>query len=66
MAGYCLVMIVPALLLLVARLAAGRRLIPVLTRLSDWMVRSNTVAWIVGIVGFLLARDAVFRLGLVS
>ena len=65
MAGYCLMMIAPALLLLVARLAAGRHLIPVLTRLSDWMVRSNTMAWIVGIVGFLLARDAVFRLGLI-
>jgi len=66
MAGYCLVMIAPALLLLVARLTAGRHLIPMLTRLSDWMVRSNTMAWIVGIVGFLLARDAVVRLGLVS
>jgi len=63
MAGYCLVMIVPALLLLVVRLAAGQQVIPLLTRLSDWMTRSNAVAWIVGIVGFLLAQDAVVRLG---
>jgi hypothetical protein len=63
MAGYCLVMIAPALVLLVVRLAAGHRLIPVLTRLSDWMERSNALSWIVGIVGFLLARDAAVRLG---
>lgn len=66
MAGYCLVMIIPALVLLVARLAAGQHVIPLLTRLSDWMVRSNAVAWIIGIVGFLLARDAAFRLDLFS
>ena len=63
MAGYCLTMITPALVLLVARTAAGKHVIPLLTRLSDWMIRSNAVAWIVGIVGFLLARDAAFRLG---
>lgn len=66
MAGYCLVMIIPALVLLIARLAAGQHVIPLLTRLSDWMVRSNAVAWIVGLVGFLLARDAAFRLDLFS
>lgn len=66
MAGYCLVMIIPALVLLIARLAAGQHVIPLLTRLSDWMVRSNAVAWIIGIVGFLLARDAAFRLDLFS
>jgi hypothetical protein len=66
MAGYCLVMIAPALLLLVARLAAGQHVIPLLTRLSDWMVRSNAVAWIVGIVGFLHARTSAFRLDLFS
>ncbi|MEU7904997.1 GAP family protein [Actinoplanes sp. NPDC049118] len=66
MAGYCLLMIVPALLLLAARLAAGDRVTPLLRRIGDWMVNSNAVAWIVGIVGFLLARDAAFRLGLMS
>jgi hypothetical protein len=66
MAGYCLVMIVPALVLLAARMAAGRHVIPLLTRLSDWMVRSNAMAWVVGIVGFLLARDAAFRLELLA
>lgn len=62
MAGYCLLMIVPALVLLAVRLAAGDRLTPLLTRIGTWMANSNTLAWIVGIVGFLLARDAAVRL----
>ncbi|GIE95212.1 GAP family protein [Paractinoplanes rishiriensis] len=66
MAGYCVVMILPALVLMLARMAAGDRVIPVLTRFSDWMARSNAVSWIVGIVGFLLARDAAVALGFVG
>ena len=66
MAGYCLVMIVPAIVLLVVRRAAGHRVIPLLTTLSDRIAGSNALAWIVGIVGFLLARDAAVRLGLFS
>ncbi|MBG0564343.1 GAP family protein [Actinoplanes aureus] len=66
MAGYCLLMIVPALLLLAVRLAAGDWVTKPLTRISDWMANSNTLAWIVGIVGFLLAYDAAARLGLTS
>ncbi|BCJ41121.1 hypothetical protein GCM10010168_45810 [Actinoplanes ianthinogenes] len=66
MAGYCVLMIVPALVLLAARLAAGDRVTRLLTRFSDRMAKSNTLAWIVGIVGFLLANDAAARLGLTS
>ncbi|SDT30171.1 GAP family protein [Actinoplanes derwentensis] len=66
MAGYCLVMIVPALLLMVLRLAAGRRLVPALTRISDWMTNSDTLSWIVGIAGFLLAREAAVGLALIN
>lgn len=66
MAGYCMLMIVPALVLLVARLAAGEHVTPLLTRMGDWIARGNAPAWIVGIVGFLLARDAAFRLGFLS
>ncbi|SNY44187.1 GAP family protein [Paractinoplanes atraurantiacus] len=62
MAAYCLIMILPALVLLGARLAAGDRLTPLLTRAGDRLARSNALAWIVGIVGFLLARDAALRL----
>ena len=66
MAGYCLLMILPALLLLAVRLAVGDRVAPLLRRIGDWMVNSNALSWIVGVVGFLLARDAAFRLGLLS
>jgi len=62
--GYCLVMILPALVLLGLRLTAGHRIEPLLTRISDWMTSSDMLAWIVGIVGFLLARDAIVRLDL--
>ena len=62
MAGYCLLMVLPALLLLAVRLTAGDGITPLLTRIGDWMARSNALSWIVGIVGFLLARDAAVRL----
>ncbi|WP_154792229.1 GAP family protein [Occultella kanbiaonis] len=66
LAGYCLVMIVPALVLLAGRVLARRAVEPVLQRISDWMARSagETMAWIMGILGFLVARDAAFQLDL--
>lgn len=66
LAGYCGVMVLPALALLAARVVAARAVEPALTRLSDWMTKhaASTTAWIVGIVGFLLARDAAVALGL--
>jgi hypothetical protein len=68
MAGYCLVMVLPALVLLVARLEARNAVEPVLQRINDWMVRNaaSTTGWVLGIVGFLLARDAAWRLGLLE
>jgi hypothetical protein len=59
-------MIAPALLLTVARLVARARIEPLLQRISNWMTKhaAGATAWIVGIVGFLMARDAAFRLGL--
>ncbi len=62
MAGYCLLMILPALILLAVRLGLGERITPLLNRVGAWMASSNTLSWVVGIVGFLLARDAAFRL----
>lgn len=62
MAGYCLLMIVPALVLLAIRLASGDRITPLLKRVDDWMARSDALSWIVGIVAFLLAYDAAARL----
>ncbi|GAA0477167.1 hypothetical protein Aca07nite_85590 [Actinoplanes capillaceus] len=66
MAGYCLVMIIPAIALLGLRLATGKRLLPVLTRFSEWLARSDMMGWVVGIVGFLLARYAAAGLQLIG
>ncbi|RXR25792.1 GAP family protein [Oerskovia turbata] len=65
LAGYCLVMVLPALVLLAGRVLAGRLVEPLLARLNAWMTKNaaSTTAWVVGIVGFLLARDAVVWLG---
>jgi Sap, sulfolipid-1-addressing protein len=62
--GYVVVMVLPALVLLVARTLARRRIEPVLTRWSAWMSRHSQAAigWVLGIVGFLLAQDAAARL----
>lgn len=67
-AGYCVVMILPALVLLVGRMVAHDALEGPLTRLDRWLTRNAqaTTAWIIGIVGFLLAVNAVANLGWVD
>jgi hypothetical protein len=62
--GYCSVMVLPALVLLAGRLVAAGAVEPLLGRVARWMERSagETTAWVLGIVGFLLARDALTRL----
>ncbi|WP_229872152.1 GAP family protein [Promicromonospora soli] len=62
--GYCLVMIAPALVLTAARVLAARLVAGPLGRLDSWLTRNaaSTTAWVVGIVGFLVARDAISRL----
>lgn len=66
LAGYCLVMIVPALLLIAARIVAARAVEKPLMRLTAWMQRTGaeTTSWILGIIGFLIARSAFTELGL--
>lgn len=66
LAAYCLVMIVPALLLLGLRVAARRLVEPTLARFAAWLQKNSAenTAWIVGIVGFLIARDAAVALEL--
>ncbi|MFD6093898.1 GAP family protein [Oerskovia sp. NPDC060338] len=65
LAGYCVVMVLPALVLLAGRVLAAKQVGPLLDRLNAWMTRNaaSTTAWVVGIVGFLLARDAAVWLG---
>ncbi|KGN29960.1 membrane protein [Knoellia sinensis KCTC 19936] len=64
LAAYVIVMIVPALGLLALRLAAQRQAAPLLERLNGWLQRNKDemLGWVLGIVGFLVATDAVQRL----
>ncbi|HEY6801566.1 MAG TPA: GAP family protein [Agromyces sp.] len=64
--GYCIVMVLPALVLLAIRSIASRAIEAGLARMSAWMERNaaETTAWIVGIIGFLLARAAAVDLEL--
>ena len=66
LAAYCVVMVLPAVVLLVLRLVAAPLVERPLTRLAAWMERTGreNTAWIVGIVGFLIARGAATELGL--
>jgi hypothetical protein len=62
LAGYVLVMVAPALVMFGLRRAAGTRMEPRLRRLEAWMNRHTggaTTSWIVGIIGFLVAANAV-------
>ena len=61
LAGYCLLMIAPALSLLAVRVVGASRVEPVLARLEAWLTRnaSTTLSWVVGIVGVLLVIHAV-------
>lgn len=62
--AYCLVMLLPAALLLAARLMLGRHLDRPLERLAALLskVAGEAVLWIVGIVGFLLLRSGLAAL----
>jgi hypothetical protein len=64
LAGYCVVMVLPAVLLLVARIVARARVEPLLARMNKWITEKagGATGWILAIAGFLVARDAVVRL----
>ncbi|WP_435748552.1 GAP family protein [Microbacterium sp. PMB16] len=64
--GYCALMIAPAVVLLVLRLVAADLVQRPLERFAAWMERTGAenTAWIIGIIGFLIARSAATELGL--
>lgn len=66
LAGYGALMIAPALVLLGLRLAAAPLVARPLERLGAWLERTaaENTAWILGIVGFLVARSAASELGI--
>lgn len=56
LAAYCVVMLVPALVLLSGRILLRSLITPLLNALDAWFARNgqSTIAWIVGIVGVVL------------
>lgn len=57
--AYCVVMVVPAAVLAVARLVGGARLDSLLARIHDWSVRgaAGAFSWAVGIVGVVIVLN---------
>ena len=64
--GYCALMVLPAVVLLILRLVAAPLVQRPLERFAAWMERTGAenTAWIVGIIGFLIARSAATELGI--
>jgi hypothetical protein len=62
--GYCVVMVLPALVLVGLRVAAHDRLEGPLRRLDNFLSRhaDSAIGWVMAIAGFLIARDAAARL----
>ncbi|HYG83505.1 MAG TPA: GAP family protein [Verrucomicrobiae bacterium] len=65
LAVYCVVMILPALILFGLRLAMRAKIEPKIAAMERWATRhlTGSTAWLIGIAGFLIARDALWRLG---
>lgn len=65
LAAYCVVMVLPALLLLGGRLAAARFVEPWLARLEKWLSKNaaEVTGWVLGGLGVLLTLNAIGRLG---
>ncbi|WP_341394315.1 GAP family protein [Arthrobacter sp. G119Y2] len=61
LAAYCTLMVMPALILLAARLTASRRVDPILRRLDGFLTRTstNTLSWVTGILGVILIINTV-------
>ncbi|GAP48862.1 GAP family protein [Streptomyces azureus] len=64
LAGYCVVMILPAVLLGAVRIAAHDRAEPVLQRINDWFTRNSAKAlgWTIGGIGIGMTLNALIAL----
>lgn len=64
LAGYNVIMVLPGVLLFLVWRVAGERVRSRFERFRDWLRASSgeTLAWIMGIAGVLLVRDAVYTL----
>jgi len=66
--GYCMVMILPALVLIGIAVVLGQKIWPRLERMLNWLERqtAETMLWVAGIVGYYLAANAAVALGLLG
>ena len=66
LAGYCVVMIAPALVLLALRVVMHERVSPALARLEAWLSRNarEALAWVLFVLGLYLTGGAVQALGI--
>lgn len=64
LALYCLVMVLPAIILMMIRTVAHDRVEPFLRRISDWFTKNSAkaVGWTVGGIGISVALNAIVRL----
>lgn len=64
MIAYCLIMILPALVLLGMRLVLGDQIKPTLMKIDSWITKNAETAlgWVLGIAGFWVSIDAIGRL----
>lgn len=64
MSAYCLMMILPAMVLLSMRMIVGERIRPMLLRVDQWITRNaaSALGWVLGIAGFLIAGDGITKL----
>lgn len=66
LAGYCFVMVLPALVMAAIRFVWRDRIAPFLHRVEGWMTRNSgeMTAWVLFLVGVYVLGDAVQALGL--
>jgi hypothetical protein len=66
LAGYCLVMLAPALVLLALRVVLHERVSPTLARLEAWLSRNSreALAWVLFLLGVYLTGGALQSLGI--
>lgn len=65
--SYCLLMILPAIVLFIMRMIVGERIRPMLLSVDQWITRNaaSALGWVLGIAGFLIAGDAITKLWVV-
>lgn len=64
LAAYCIVMVLPAIILLVIRVVAHDRIDPLLQRISNWFTRNSAkaIGWTVSAIGIGIAVNAIVKL----